>query len=632
MKLLILFYFFHFRILSYYNVGTENNIIDPTPEKKWLYKKASILKLKIVVPKQSNLQFVGKCPGEFQADLQNLNSPDGWSKTLENLPNLTVEKIMAYVERINRSCNAKSTKIKKHFQRGHQLLEENFVDLNSIYSKQNESFFSIKGTCAASLKQKDRWVFIVIKKSSGDIEFAKCQCPAGKAGTCSHSYAILKIVAKWVIDGLTLIPQQKACTAKPCIWSVPQSRGRIEKHNINDLKIKSPPSKKAKCNETSTKTKQGITSTLYVADAGRRQNDCNKISVLVDSLKESNPTLHFLDIVNSNCEKKCETKFGVVPEGSVLAVQMSLLPPNFKVYTSNIPPNDNSSSNTSKKYPRYPFTPTEAKIKTFVDNISDIKKLKLLESLKVDNNTVNFIENQTKEQADCPEWFDHRKNRFTASLCNKLKSIKTERGLSTLANNLVFDGQNKNKNFILERKMNHGKYYEPIAISNYEKYFKSNGYDIEVEPCGLVIDEKNYILGATPDGKVTFNGSYGILEVKCSEEYKNVDPKDVCYISKNPCIKYRKNTGKITICKSHSYYDQIQMQLALTCQTFCDFIFYTNKGMVIDRVNFDKSSWDEISERVLKFYFGNLLEKFLLKEEKEVEKQLFNDDIPLVYE
>ena len=240
-------------------------------------------------------------------------------------------------------------------------------------------------------------------------------------------------------------------------------------------------------------------------------------------------------------------------------------------------------------YPKYPFTNTEMTIKTFIDNISDIRKLKLLESLKVDNRAVNSIENQTKEQAACPEWFKQKKHRFTASICNKLRSVKTNRGLSTLAHNNAFERFNK-KNNTLERKMDHGKFYEPIAISNYEKYFKSNGYDIKVEPCDLVIDEQNYVLGATTDGKVSFNDSYGIFEVKYSEEYKNIDPKHVCFLSKNPCIKYCKNSKKITICKTHSYYDQIQMQLALTCQTFCDFVFYTNKGMVIDRVEFDKSA------------------------------------------
>ena len=30
------------------------------------------------------------------------------------------------------------------------------------------------------------------------------------------------------------------------------------------------------------------------------------------------------------------------------------------------------------------------------------------------------------------------------------------------------------------------------------------------------------------------------------------------------------------------------MQLALTCQSLCDFIFNTDKGMVIDRAEFDE--------------------------------------------
>ena len=42
--------------------------------------------------------------------------------------------------------------------------------------------FSVKGICAASLKQKDRWAFTVIQKSTGDMEFVTCQCTAGRAG------------------------------------------------------------------------------------------------------------------------------------------------------------------------------------------------------------------------------------------------------------------------------------------------------------------------------------------------------------------------------------------------------------------------------------------------------------------
>ena len=96
-----------------------------------------------------------------------------------------------------------------------------------------------------------------------------------------------------------------------------------------------------------------------------------------------------------------------------------------------------------------------------------------------------------------------------------------------------------------------------------------------------------------------------------------IDPKDVSFVAKNPCIRYCKNSKKITICKTHSYYNQIQMELALTCQSFCDFVFYTNKGMVIDRVEFDESAWNKLSIRVLKFFFNYLLDNIILREEKK---------------
>ena len=169
--------------MNYYHGGTANNVIDPTPERTWIYKKAYKLKLKIILPAKTNFKPIS-CPKEFTVDFQNLYSSDGWSKNLVNLPSLTLDKIVAYLERVNKTFITKSKKIEKPFQRGQQFLEENFIDLNSILSKQNDKYFSAKGICSASLKQKDRWVFIVIQKSTGDIEFATCQCPAGRAGTC----------------------------------------------------------------------------------------------------------------------------------------------------------------------------------------------------------------------------------------------------------------------------------------------------------------------------------------------------------------------------------------------------------------------------------------------------------------
>ena len=62
------------------------------------------------------------------------------------------------------------------------------------------------------------------------------------------------------VDRISIIPKQ--------------SRDRLEKHNINDLEIKSSPSKKSKVSESNS-DKQGTTSTLYDADARNRPDNGN---------------------------------------------------------------------------------------------------------------------------------------------------------------------------------------------------------------------------------------------------------------------------------------------------------------------------------------------------------------------
>ena len=79
-------------------------------------------------------------------------------------------------------------------------------------------------------------------------------------------------------------------------------------------------------------------------------------------------------------------------------------------------------------------------------------------------------------------------------------------------------------------------------------------------------------------------GNFSIIEVKCSKEYSIVEPTDVCFISKNFCLAFDDVMEKTHINKSHTYYDQIQMQLALATQTWCDFGFYKSTRLVIDRV------------------------------------------------
>lgn len=601
------------RVLQYYKNGTQNNIVDPTSDKKWLRKKAEKLGILLSPGKTNNGNIIIQCPEVLRNEIGHPKNAAGWTKDITNLPKITIYEIEQYHKKINDLVLEKSLKIKKPFTRGAQFLEENFVDVGSIHAKENDNIFSLKGVCGASLKKADRWIFVAIDKLSNEILYCFCQCPAGKVGTCSHAYALMKLLAKWVLDNLKIIPEPKACTSKACEWSVPQSRNRVDKVPISDITITSPVSKRRNTNDdTEYKKRSGIKTTLYDARADHTKHEpAYNLEVFLNSDTNN----HAKKIINPNPLLFTDTVYGVMPIGSTLSHQCSPMPADFAVYSSISTVTGNLTEYNT--YPSFPFNSIKYMLDEYLRSEICEEKLAILNELRSHSAHAVEIEVNTRDQARDANWFMYRKNRFTASICNKIGDLtkKTEKGIKTIAHNIVFGDKNE-KNKVVQMKMRYGKFFEPIAIQAYEKFMHLSGWKISVDQCGLVIDSQNFVLGATPDGKVFDGASFGILEVKCSEHYKDIDPKDVCSISKEPCIVYNSESNTIHINKNHTYYNQVQMQLALTCQTWCDFVFYTSKGMVIDRVQFDAVYWEKLQSSILSFYFKYVLPEIVSKEKK----------------
>ena len=78
---------------------------------------------------------------------------------------------------------------------------------------------------------------MALSKVDGSLPYAYCQCPAWKVGTCSHIFAVMKLVTKRAIDELTKITEKKACTLKPCTLPIPQSRGKLFKSPISEISL-----------------------------------------------------------------------------------------------------------------------------------------------------------------------------------------------------------------------------------------------------------------------------------------------------------------------------------------------------------------------------------------------------------
>ena len=89
-----------FRVLKYFDNKTNDHIVDPTSDLKWKRMKAACLRCKLVV--KVNVFDDITVPSELKFELGMLKNLDGWSKTLDGIPqSFTHDHIVKYHERIN---------------------------------------------------------------------------------------------------------------------------------------------------------------------------------------------------------------------------------------------------------------------------------------------------------------------------------------------------------------------------------------------------------------------------------------------------------------------------------------------------------------------------------------------------
>lgn len=126
-------------------------------------------------------------------------------------------------------------------------------------------------------------------------------------------------------------------------------------------------------------------------------------------------------------------------------------------------------------------------------------------------------------------------------------------------------------------------------MENYEVYYENFAFleeNLKVLPC---------------DAKLMFHNKIGIGESKCPYEHRDSDLMDVAMSNKN---FYLQVVGSnLHLKHEHSYYFQVQCQLALTGAAFNDFVVYTHRSLFIERFAFDEQFWTNAVRKVGKLLF-----------------------------
>merc|ERR1712082_378864 len=126
--------------------------------------------------------------------------------------------------------------------------------------------------------------------------------------------------------------------------------------------------------------------------------------------------------------------------------------------------------------------------------------------------------------------------------------------------------------------------------------------------CGLLLQPHLPFLGATPDGIVCDgSGGSGLLEIKCPFAAKDMTVAQAVESVKDFYIVKEGET--FVISKTHQCYSQIQGQLLLSGLEFCDFVLYTKKDVVFDRVHRDTEFINQMIVRLHEFHLSHFTVK-----------------------
>nr|XP_046244185.1 uncharacterized protein LOC124058716 isoform X2 [Scatophagus argus] len=231
----------------------------------------------------------------------------------------------------------------------------------------------------------------------------------------------------------------------------------------------------------------------------------------------------------------------------------------------------------------------------------------------LDRSVVKEVEVQTRGQRTNQNWFDWRKNRITASVAHYIANCRFVNGKSKTPPISYVAAVTGQRRSIHTRAMNWGIHMEAEVVRKYQEMKTTAlGRPVLVRECGLFIDDQRPWLAASPDGIVTDRqtGQWLLcLEVKCPYKHRNSWVEDACRNDRAFCLEIQDRDGSqpgespvYSLKRTHSYFTQIQCQLAVTGLQQADLVVFTLKETAIVPVTFDPDFWEKTASKLEKFY------------------------------
>ncbi|KAE8743394.1 hypothetical protein FOCC_FOCC010999, partial [Frankliniella occidentalis] len=178
----------------------------------------------------------------------------------------------------------------------------------------------------------------------------------------------------------------------------------------------------------------------------------------------------------------------------------------------------------------------------------------------------------------------------TSSVCHRIAHFRSESAKKNFLQNQMWNMKGGES-----RGMAYGKTNEPVAR---QKYLKDQmDPRIQVVSGGINLHTKYPGLSCSHDGWITRDGKViKVLEIKCPYSLQDVKKLQTFYLTRN-------YNGHIKLKEDTIYYDQVQMEMALTGVHFCDFVVWSKKGLLTIPISFNHSAWANLYPKLEKFHW-----------------------------
>ncbi|XP_046550827.1 uncharacterized protein LOC124260546 [Haliotis rubra] len=498
----------------------------------------------------------------------------GWSDDLELLPLFTERDIYNYlVLSTHRTVDSKPMKAIRQLKAA-IFYEDRHVHSIAVHGISDDcDHLFVRCLVIPSLPTTDKksnpdhHVWVCLSKVTGHINSAYCTCAAGAGEACNHVSALLY--------ALVDISQKKeagqlSCTSTKCKWMIPRDR-KLAPLTADDLHLMSS-GRRSVLKRRREETNCTVTSSYIDEPCDMCPNTgMPKTSINVDRFRKK--------LISNENKKKCGfvVTTGVVnDEGQMDDVRLPQLhaPPVDFCFCDSVDLSSQSCQNVFENY---------------------------AETIKVTEEESTIIESITRGQQKQENWKEARKERITSSdfgsVCLRRSTTEPDR----LVHHVL--GYGKDFSSVHTRW---GTSHEPAARQLYVLRMTKDHPNVRVTQCGLIVNPQYPYLGASPDGLVSCVdcekccSSYGLLEIKCPSTLRDLKPQEAasqtdffCKLDENMNLKLKEN---------HPYYFQVQGQMAIAQREWCDFVVWTLKGISIQRIAFDKLKWEEMFQKLKRFY------------------------------